>query len=282
MIQPVKSGAALIAEISSADVAAPALWWLGQSGFAIRWRNLAIYIDPYLSESLTAKYAATGRPHIRMTACPLDPSAIAHADLVLCTHKHSDHMDPGTLPALMAASPQAKLILPMAHAAHAEAMGIPRSRQIALRGGDSYRHAAGVGIHAIPSAHESLDDTEEFGYPHLGYVVRLGEYAIYHPGDCIPYDGLVEHLRPYRVSAALLPINGRDPARGVPGNFDVAGAAQLAEDIGADWLVPMHYDMFTFNTVDVGDFVTHMREAKPRQRFKVFECGEGWRVPAIP
>jgi hypothetical protein len=41
----------------------------------------------------------------------------------------------------------------------------------------------------------------------------------------------------------------------------------------------MHYDMFTFNTVDVNRFIEHMLGQRPYQRFKVFQCGEGWTVP---
>jgi len=61
--------------------------------------------------------------------------------------------------------------------------------------------------------------------------------------------------------------------------FTIEEAAQLSEDIGAEWLVPMHYDMFTFDTVDVNRFIDHMLFSRPRQRFKVFECGAQWAIP---
>ena len=32
-------------------------WWLGQSGFLLQWKGNRILIDPYLSDSLTKKYA---------------------------------------------------------------------------------------------------------------------------------------------------------------------------------------------------------------------------------
>ena len=43
------------------------LWWLGQSGFLIKWGNQFILLDPYLSDSLTAKYSQTEKPHVRIT-----------------------------------------------------------------------------------------------------------------------------------------------------------------------------------------------------------------------
>ena len=36
------------------------LWWLGQSGFLLQWHGHHLLLDPYLSDSLTHKYAGTG------------------------------------------------------------------------------------------------------------------------------------------------------------------------------------------------------------------------------
>jgi L-ascorbate metabolism protein UlaG (beta-lactamase superfamily) len=96
-----------------------ALWWLGQSGYAIKTASVLFYVDLYLSEHLTAKYAATEKPHIRMTEAPLRGNDITKAAWVFASHKHSDHLDPGTLPLLFVASPDAKLVLPAALTDHA-------------------------------------------------------------------------------------------------------------------------------------------------------------------
>ena len=42
------------------------LYWLGQAGFVIDAPGLRIVIDPYLSNSLEAKYHGTAFPHLRM------------------------------------------------------------------------------------------------------------------------------------------------------------------------------------------------------------------------
>ena len=34
------------------------VWWLGQSGFLLGWNGRFLLFDPYLSDSLTEKYAA--------------------------------------------------------------------------------------------------------------------------------------------------------------------------------------------------------------------------------
>jgi L-ascorbate metabolism protein UlaG (beta-lactamase superfamily) len=265
MIEPVNRGQALLDEIDTTPCFTPTLWWLGHSGFVLKYRRSILYIDPFLS---------TGRT--RLTAPPLQAETIEHAGLVLATHSHCSHLDPATIRAILTASPRAKLVLPTRAAEEAHALGIGYDRMVTTNS-DLRVEYLDDRVYAIPSAHEQLDWTARGGYPYLGYLVRFGNYTIYHAGDCVPYQGLVSRLLPYNVNVALLPINGR--GRGFPGNFEIAEAAQLAQEIGAEWLAPMHYDMFARDNVEIDRFVEHMLGHRPAQRFKVFECGEMWAVP---
>ena len=141
LIRPAKSGPDLLAEIADTapEPGAMAVWWLGQSGFAIKTRKGLMVIDPYLSEHLTAKYADTDKPHVRMSEAPFRGGDLPGVDLVLATHKHSDHMDPGTLPDLMRANPTATLIVPCSQFDHARSLGIPHDQIIAMEAGGSAR-----------------------------------------------------------------------------------------------------------------------------------------------
>ena len=62
----------------------------------------------------------------------------------------------------------------------------------------------------------------------------------------------------------FLPINGRDPARGVPGNMTAREAVDLAGRVRPRFVVPHHYDMFTFNTVPVDAIRGRSTPAAPR------------------
>ena len=85
----------------------------------------------------------------------------------------------------------------------------------------------------------------------LGYVIRGAAGTLWHSGDCVPFDGLVEEVAPLFPDIALLPVNGRraELRSGVPGNFTVAEAIDITDRIGASYLVAHHYGMFDFNTV---------------------------------
>lgn len=256
----------LIAEMEATESASPALWWLGHAGFAAKFQGIVFYIDPLLS---------TPAGRTRRVAAPLAPGDATNADLILATHTHPSHMDPGTLSAMLKASPRAKLVLPKSAADHACSIGVPYDRMTTTDSGlrVEYFKAGQYGrVYAVPSAHPELDWTPLGGYPHLGYLIRFGGCTIYHAGDCRLYEGIVPRLRPYNVTAALLPIDG-------DGNFGTADAARLAEDIEARWLVPMHYGTFTDQTADINRFVDHMLGFHPSVGFKVFEVGERWVIP---
>jgi len=278
-IQPVLRGRDLIAEIrtTAPGPGTLAVWWLGQSGYVVKSATGTLVIDPYLSEHLTAKYAGTDKPHVRMTEAPIRGADLTGVDLVLSTHKHSDHLDPGTMPDLLAADPSAILILPAALVEHARGLGLPADRTLGIDAGEVLTHA-GFHVRAVPSAHEGLDTDERGRHLYLGYIVEAAGRRFYHSGDSLAYDGLAEHLGANPFDAFFLPINGRDPKRGVAGNMTAAEAVALAARCRPRYLVPHHYDMFTFNTVPVGTFAAEARNLPAGVEPKVLRCGERWEI----
>lgn len=268
MIEPFLSGPELVREIEQTLTATPTLWWLGHAGFIIRFANITFYVDPCLTDP-------AGKA--RRAAAPLDPHQLRHADMLLATHAHPGHLDPATLGPMIQASPRAKLVLPRSAQEHANASGIPYDRIVptdnALRI-EYFKENLYGRIYSVPSAHPKLDWTGSGGFPYLGYLIRFGRWTIYHAGDCAAYPDLAARLRPFNVNVALLPVGGK--------NFSVSEAAQLAADIGATWVAPMHYQTFAANggPEDVeSDFVNHMLGHRPEQRFHIFHCGEKWTVP---
>ena len=279
MIEPVRSGPDLLEEMDATNPlpGALAVWWLGQSGFLIKSCETTLLIDPYLSDHLTTKYRHTDRPHVRMTRAPLRGADLSGIDLVLASHKHSDHLDPGTMIDLLEASPQARLVLPRSLHLHAEGLGIQENRRVGLVAGETFR-ATGVSIRAVPSAHEGLDTDEAGCHLYLGFVIEIAGLRLYHSGDTLTYDGLTEAIGPEPVDVMFLPINGRDPSRGVPGNMTAAEAVDLANGVGPRFVVPHHYDMFTFNTIPVEVFEGETRRLSPKIRSHVLKCGGRWEI----
>lgn len=258
----------LLADIRAAgrEPEAVHLWWLGQSGFLVRWRERFLLIDPYLSDSLTRKYANTDKPHVRLTERCIAPEALAFVNVITSSHHHTDHLDAETIGPILAANPAVELVIPEANRAFvAERLGLPAAQPTGFVVGET-KSVAGFDITAVPAAHNHL------GPAFLGYVFRAGGRTVYHSGDTLRYEGMAERLRGFRIDLALLPINGNKPERRVAGNLDGREAAELAKDIGAKRVVPMHYDLFAFNTATPDEFVATC--ARLGQPHRVLRCGE--------
>ena len=275
MIKPVLQNDAFLEDVFRAKNTPHQLhlWWLGQSGFLIQWQGRHLLIDPYLSDSLTKKYAGTDKPHVRMTERVIAPERLDFVDVVASSHNHTDHLDGETLIPLWKANPNLRVIVPHAnvHFAAERVQVEPETLTPIRADGEAIRMDPFV-FHAIPSAHETLEQDENGDQRFIGLIVQIGKWTIYHSGDCIPYDGLVERLRKWKIDIALLPINGRDPARGVAGNFTAEEAAYLGKQINAGLAIPCHYEMFEFNTAPPDGFIKAAEQIG--QNHRVLRCGE--------
>jgi L-ascorbate metabolism protein UlaG (beta-lactamase superfamily) len=131
------------------------LWWLGQSGFLIQWQAHHLLIDPYLSDSLTKKYAVTNKPHVRMTECVIAPERLDFVDVVTSSHNHTDHLDRETLIPLWEANPNLTVLVSRANVNFAaERLQVSPERLTSIRVDGKAIKIGPFNFHAIPSAHE--------------------------------------------------------------------------------------------------------------------------------
>jgi L-ascorbate metabolism protein UlaG (beta-lactamase superfamily) len=219
--------------------------WLGQAGFRIELDGAVLVVDPWLSS------------HEDRLIPPASLELAADGvDLLLVTHEHLDHLDLPFLPLFLERAPDARVVLPAAIAELVEGV-VPEPRLVLVDPHDVIE-ASGVEVRVTPAFH-GVEFADAYGDGSaVGGRPRFVGYAlgrsrrIYHAGDTIVTDALVDALDGLDVGVALLPINGRDAereARGIIGNMDAAEAVELALEIGASTLVPYHWDGFAGNTV---------------------------------
>jgi len=281
VIEPLLSDETLLEDIeSSVDSGRGALqlWWLGQSGYLIKHGPWRLLVDPYLSDTLTAKYSATNKPHVRMSRRVVDPAKLRDIMFVTASHAHTDHMDPATLAAIRQVNDGVAFIAPRAETRLAQERWGPIREgdpPMILMSDGECQGFVDLSIFAVPAAHDTLSRDADGNAKCQGYVFRFGEVMVYHSGDTVLYDGMVESLRSFGIDIAILPINGK------VGNMNGREAAQLAKDIGAKVVIPCHYDMFEFNTADPADeFIPECERL--RQAYRVLQQGERFSSAEIP
>ena len=276
MIAPYAKDDGFLADIAKTSEAENELgiWWLGQSGFLIRHGGSFLLLDPYLSDSLTSKYAGTDKPHTRMTERVIAPERLTDIAVVTSSHNHTDHLDAETLRPLLAANPGAQFVIPEANRDFvAQRVGCETGFPIGVNDAQTVV-VAGWQFTGLASAHNERETDAAGRHRYLGYIIKRGPWTLYHSGDTLLYPGLADTLAEHQIDVAFLPINGNKPVRRVAGNLDGREAAQLAHDIGAGLVIPHHFEMFEFNTADPRELFIPECESL-RQTYRVLRAGEG-------
>jgi len=231
--------------------------FLGQAGILILGKKATIIIDPYLSNFVVTGGYGSAELFSRNFPPPILPENLPVIDAVFITHDHADHCDLDTLRVIADNNPKCFFIGPAQVREHLIVLEnfhnevvIPSAKTSILAG------TPGIEYCSLPSAHYKIEQNSQSGeYKYLGYLIRLDDVVLYHSGDTILYNGIVENiLNPkWGVDIACLPVNGRDNKReklGIVGNLTAHEAVDLALAINARVLIPMHNDLFSINQED--------------------------------
>lgn len=243
--------------------------YLGQAGLILDTDQIRIVFDPYLSNYVVDSGIGSAELFSRSFLPPVKAEDLSGIDVVFISHDHADHCDPDTLLPLYKTNPELRFICPRPVANHLQVLGI-QNRSILVPQILELQSLPGLEFHALPAAHYGFDrDMETREYAYFGFVVKTAGRILFHAGDTISYPEFAANILKHsdHVDIACLPVNGRDEKRenmGIVGNLDGVEAYSLAKELKSRVLIPMHNDLFSFNSADphvLNDLV--QREEEP-------------------
>ena len=181
--------------------------WLGHSCFLLDGSKRVI-LDPFIPEGNVPK----------------------DVDIVALTHGHGDHF--GETLSFSAPVVAMNEIARWLQDQGREAVGMNIGGTVEV---------AGVQFTMTPALHSSwLEVTGEHGFyggVAAGFVIRMDDHVIYHAGDTGLFSDMKLIRELYHPNIAMLPIGGKY-------TMGPKEALMAAEFVGAEMVIPMHYNTF--------------------------------------
>jgi L-ascorbate metabolism protein UlaG (beta-lactamase superfamily) len=200
--------------------------FLGHAAFALEADGTTVVVDPFL----------TGNPKAAVGAGDVS------ADAIVLTHGHADHIG-DTVDIARGTGAPVVAIVELANEVSEDLGGDHQVFDPNLGGTVEFDWGS---VRLVPAWHTSTTPKGTVNTP-AGLVIEIGGKRIYHLGDTALFSDLQLVKRRGRLDVALMCIGGHYTMD----RFDAVVAAEL---VGADTVIPCHYDTFPPIETDVQAF----------------------------
>jgi L-ascorbate metabolism protein UlaG (beta-lactamase superfamily) len=226
--------------------------FIGHSSFFLQIGGKNILVDPNFARWIFV-LKRLRRPGLRMRDLP-------PIDAVLVTHAHFDHLHRPSLRTIADLTRQKSgkrpiIVVPNNVRDLVDDLGF--SRVVELEWWQNFQ-LGNIEITHTPSRHWGARVVRDTQRGYGGYVLRAGRSSVYHAGDTAYFDGFKEIGERLNPELALLPIGAYHPASFRNVHTSPEDAIQAFQDLGARWMVPMHYGTFRLSYEPVDEPVQRL------------------------
>jgi L-ascorbate metabolism protein UlaG (beta-lactamase superfamily) len=221
--------------------------FIGHSGFFLQVGGVNVVVDPNFARWLFV-LKRLRRPGMRIKDLPA-------IDYVLVTHAHFDHLHRPSLRAIARLTRRLRgnppvIIVPqnvgdvVRRLGYRDIVELQWWEEYRVRTATENGRAREFSVTHVPSRHWGARLLNDFHRGYGGYVIRVGRHCVYHAGDTGYFPGFAEIGHRLRPQVALLPIGAYNPPAYRNVHTDPSDAVRAFLDLGARWMVPMHYGTF--------------------------------------
>lgn len=225
--------------------------WIGHASFLVQFENHSMVFDP--------NWARWHGPVRRQREPGLLLNEVPEVDLVMVSHAHFDHMHKKSLRVLESRN---GIIVPKGSGNLVKRLGFDQVREMAIWEEIVY---GGIRVVHTPSHHWGAryghDTHRDFG----GFLVGSGNRKVFHCGDSAYFEGFKEIGKREDICVALMPIGAYEAPSGRDVHMNPEEAVQAFEDLGAQFMIPMHYGTFPLGNEDPDEPVERLRKEAERR-----------------
>lgn len=249
--------------------------WIGHATFLLRLNGTTILTDPAFSHrvGLRPLGLVTLGPR-RVAPLPLRLKDLPPLDLVLLSHAHMDHTDRPSLYRLPSKPP---VILAIDTSEFVEDLGLGEINELDWT---ETAQVGGVRIEALRPKHYGRRYPWDRDRGYNSYLLSKEGITVLFAGDTADTDRLTQVLNGRRIDVAMLPIGAYNPW--IQNHTTPEQAWRMARDLGARYLIPMHWRTFQLSDEPLFEPIERLRRAAGRavERIALDSIGQTWSLPS--
>lgn len=214
-----------------------AVWYLGCNGFVLRSSSTTLFVDPYLGDGFP--------PYVfRMIPVPFAPEDVTECDGVFVSHEHVDHMHPPSFAPMLGDGAVVHGTEPCFEDPEYDGPPVPEADRSLVEAGDELR-LGDFTVHVRAS-------NDPYAEGAVTYVFEHDAGTFFHAGDSMPSADFEQVGAEFDIDVGAFAFGSRgniyfpddDAVREVDWYMDGTQVVQIANQLGVDRLLPVHYDMW--------------------------------------
>ncbi len=240
--------------------------WIGHSTVVISIDGFVVLTDPVFSKRIGIGLGPVTLGLKRLVEPALRIAEIPHPDLILMSHAHMDHFD---LPSLRKLEGRATTVITAVNTS--DLLRVKRYDAVHELGWGQSLRVGPATVRAFEVNHWGARMRNDTQRSYNGYVIEAGRHRVVFGGDTA-YTDLFKKVRTSQaVDLAIMPIGAYNPW--IRMHCTPEQAVRMADDAGADLILPVHHRTFALSSEPVGEPMERLLIAAGEDRICVREIG---------